>query len=68
MTKKLNEEYFETKKKRKGNYRRKKLTVKRIVLNLIMTIVFIVIYNVFLKKCSGKIEENKRNDILNVKY
>ena len=64
MTKKTNQQYFETKRKRKeAEGQRPKLTSKKMIVNLILTIVFITVSNIFLKKCSVKIKENKRIEI-----
>ncbi|MDE1208451.1 hypothetical protein [Tenacibaculum larymnensis] len=59
MNKKLNEEYFETRKKHKEGYKKNKLTFKKAIINLVITIILIVVYNALSKGCSKRIEENK---------
>ncbi len=46
MSTRLNKEYFETKRKHKEGYRKKKLTLKKVIFNLIITVVIIVLYNI----------------------
>ena len=62
MSSRLNKEYFDTKRKHKESYRKKKLTFKKAIFNLIITFVIIVLYNIFNNYLSKKAEQNKKED------
>lgn len=59
----LKNEYFETKKKHKENYKKAKLNRKSKVINLIITVGVISIYSFLYKSCTRRIEQNKKIDI-----
>lgn len=59
----LNKQYFDTRKKHKDKSKKKKLTLKRALLNIIITVVLILIYTFFQNHLNKKIEENKMNDV-----
>ncbi len=63
MTKKTNQQHLDTKKKQKEEGQRPKLISKKMIVNLILTIVFIAVAKIFFKKCSVKIKDNKRIEI-----
>lgn len=63
MSNKLNEQYFETKKKFQ-NTKKKEFTFKRGLINLIVFFILIFVYNILHKDCSNRINNNKKNDIL----
>lgn len=56
---KLNDQYFETKRIHKKNYTRKKLILKRAVLNLIIFFLILAISSFLQKDCSNRIKENE---------
>ena len=61
MNEKLNKDYFKTKKKHQENYKnRKRLKRKKVLINLILAIVLIVLYDVLFKKCQNNIKENQK--------
>ncbi len=60
---KLNDDFFETKRKYKENYKGNKISVYKIIRNLLITLLGIYLLNLFTKILNEKIEENKRNDI-----
>ncbi|WP_417785418.1 hypothetical protein [Tenacibaculum sp.] len=62
MSSRLNKEYFETKRKHKEGYRKKNLTLKKVIFNLIITLVIIVLYNIFNNYLSNKAKQNKKED------
>ncbi len=66
MNKKLNNQYFETKKRHKESYKKGKLTFKKLLINLIITLVFILLYNLFSKYLHEKIESNRKNNVVNL--
>jgi hypothetical protein len=59
MNEKLNQQYFAAKKTHKRGYRKRKLTFKRVLINLILTFVLIFIYSLLQESCERKIEENR---------
>ena len=59
MNEKLNQQYFEAKKTHKEGYRKKKLTFKRVILNLTLTFVLIFITSLLQESCQRKIKENQ---------
>ncbi len=60
---KLNDDFFETKRKYKENYKGNKILVYKIIRNLLITFLVIYLFNFFRKILKKKIEENKRNDV-----
>ncbi|CAM1346302.1 hypothetical protein TCRASSO_30138 [Tenacibaculum crassostreae] len=62
MNRKLNNQYFETKKTHKEGYKKNKLTLKRIIINVIITFLLVFLYNKFSKYLSNKIEQNKAKE------
>ncbi|XRE43886.1 hypothetical protein ACIVBQ_002090 [Tenacibaculum discolor] len=62
MSGRLNKEYFETKRKHKEDYRKKKFTLKKAIFNLIITFIIIVLYNIFNNYLSKKTEQNKKEN------
>jgi hypothetical protein len=65
MSNKLNEEYFEIKK----NFRnaKKKLTLKRGIINVVVFLVVLFVFNSLNIDCSNRIKENEKNDLMNQK-
>ena len=64
MNDRLNKKYFETKNRYKRSCQtKKKLTRKRAVLNLLITILLIFIYTILNKGCEARIKQNTLNDI-----
>ncbi|CAL2084439.1 hypothetical protein [Tenacibaculum sp. 190524A02b] len=59
MNKKLNADYFKVKEVHKKNYKKSKLTLKKIVANLLLAFVMIVIYSSLSKSCTRTINESK---------
>lgn len=57
----LNEQYFETRKKHRANHKKKKLTLSKAMINLIITVVLIYVFTFFQNYLNKKIEENKIN-------
>ena len=57
MSNKLNEEYFETKKNFQ-NSKKKKFTFKRGLINVIVFLVLLFVYNILHKDCSNRIKNN----------
>ncbi len=66
MSNKLNEEYFETKKNFQ-NSKKKKFTFKRGLINVIVFLVLLFVFNSLNKDCSNRIKENEKNDRVNQK-
>jgi uncharacterized protein YqhQ len=66
MSNKLNEEYFETKKNFR-NAKKKKLTLKRGIINILVSLVVLFVFNSLNKDCSNRIKENEKNDLMNQK-
>ncbi|WP_028890578.1 hypothetical protein [Tenacibaculum sp. 47A_GOM-205m] len=62
MSSRLNKEYFETKRKHKEDYRKKKFTFKKAIFNLIITFIIIILYNIFNYYLSKKTEQNKKEN------
>ncbi|MDX8552869.1 hypothetical protein MK851_04410 [Tenacibaculum sp. 1B UA] len=62
MSSRLNKEYFDTKRKHQEGYRKKKLTLKKVIFNLTITLVILFLYNIFYNYLSKKTEENKKED------
>lgn len=62
MNRKLNNQYFETKKTHKEGYKKNRLTLKRIIINVIITFLLVFLYNKFSKYLSNKIEQNKTKE------
>jgi uncharacterized protein YqhQ len=60
MSNKLNEEYFETKKNFR-NAKKKKLTLKRGIINILVSLVVLFVFNSLNKDCSNRIKENEKN-------
>lgn len=59
MNEKLNQQYFEAKKTHKEGYRKRKLTFKRVFINLILTFVLIFITSLLQESCDRKIKDNE---------
>jgi len=66
MNEKLNQQYFEAKKTHKEGYRKKRLTFKRVLLNLTLTFVLIFISSLLQESCNRKIEENKASETIEI--
>lgn len=62
MSTRLNKEYFETKRKHKEGYGKKKFTLKKVIFNLIITFIIITLYNIFNNYLSKKAEQNKKEN------
>jgi hypothetical protein len=60
---KLNENYFETRKKHKKEFKKQKLTLKKSAMNLIIIFTLIFLYSIISKSCDERIERNKKNDM-----
>jgi hypothetical protein len=60
MSNKLNEEYFETKKNFQ-NASKKKFTLKRGIINVLVFFVVVIVFNSLNKDCSDRIKENEKN-------
>lgn len=60
MSNKLNEEYFETKKNFR-NAKKKKLTLKRGIINVLVFLVVLFVFHSLNKDCSDRIKENEKN-------
>lgn len=58
----LNKQFFETKKVHQENYKRRKLTPKKAMLNLLVFALLLVIFSILNKDCSNRIRENQLND------
>lgn len=58
---KLNEVFFKTRKTHKENYKRPKLTFKRVFKNIIITIVGITLYNLLMR---GLTKKNKEENLI----
>jgi len=71
---KLNDEYFEAKKIYKENYKKRKITYKQRIFNIVITALLISIVHYFQKGCSRRIKENEEKyklqtkDSINNKY
>lgn len=62
---KLNEQYFKTRRNHKRNYKkRKRLTWKRKLLNIIITLIGLYFVKIGYNYLNNKYEENKRKDLL----
>ena len=61
---KLNEQYFKTKKIHKENQSTKKLSSRKKIRNLIITIILISVYFILNKSCQERIDQNKKIDLL----
>ncbi len=67
VNKKLNDDYFETKKKYKENrLKSKKMTFRKRFSYFILAILLLLIQGVLLRKCQNRIDENQKNDIENI--
>ena len=66
MSNKLNEEYLETKKNFR-NSKKKKFTLKRGFINVLIFLVVLFVFNSLNKNCSDRIKENEKNDMMNQK-
>lgn len=64
MNDKLNQQYFEAKKTHKEGYRKKKLTFKRALINLMLTFVLIFISSLLQESCDRKIAKNKASQTI----
>ncbi len=62
-SKELNDDFFETKRKHKENYKGNKNSVYKIIRNLLITFLVIYLFNFFRKILNEKIKENKKNDV-----
>ncbi len=62
-SKKLNDDFFETKRKHKERYKGNKISVYKMIRNLLITFLGIYLLNLFTKILNEKIKENKRNDV-----
>ncbi len=62
-SKKLNNDFFETKRKHKENYKGNKISGYKMIRNLLITFLLIYLFNFFRKILNEKIKENKRNDV-----
>ncbi len=56
---KLNDDYFTTRRNHRENFKKKKLTFKKGILNLSITFALIIVVNFLLEQCHNKIENNK---------
>ncbi|APD07044.1 hypothetical protein UJ101_01528 [Flavobacteriaceae bacterium UJ101] len=64
---KLNEQYFEAKKRFK-NKKKKKLTFKRVIINVVIFFLLIIVYNFLYKECSNRIYKNEQKEIDSIGY
>ncbi len=65
INKRLNEQYFETKRKHKEGREKHKLTPKQKLVRFLLIAVLTYISSVLYKSCQDRIEENKRKDLMN---
>jgi hypothetical protein len=68
MSSKLNEEYFKTKRKHKEGLKKNHLTLKKVIFNLIITLIILFLYNIFSNHLSKKAEQNKKEGTSNLYY
>ena len=66
MSRKLNEDYLEI-NKNFWNSKKKKFTLKRGLINIIVFLVVLFVFNSLNKDCSNRIKENETNDMMNQK-
>ncbi len=59
MNKKLNEQYFETKKKYREGVENRPRTFKKKIINLVITVILIITYTSISKSCEKRNEEKK---------
>jgi len=61
---KLNDEYFKAKKIYKEDYKKRKITFRQRILNIIITALLLSIVHYFQKGCSRRIKENEKKSII----
>lgn len=65
INKRLNEQYFETKRKQKEGREKHKLTPKQKLVRFLLIAVLTYVSSVLYRSCQERIEENKRKDLMN---